>query len=557
MTKETEFYSVANQNREWLTEVYRPANLTFVNLKYTKAYVTQPRKKTQQLPVIYDSIVKTFSNLIDNYFKSSSRYNASSARIFALHVIKALKNSNPIGFTIPTSKTLFSKHKYPKQFFGSWNNLLKALVVEGYGNVFVGGLLPTSLFKAEGFSLQTKTKALYRSVFIPSDKCWCLFHDLYEEFYLSTEELTEDYTFSIDTYFSEVFDVNTPSLSPEDYVTCWVKSGTGKNSCKKQFKPKKKDLPLHKKLVEEMTLINNTLHQAIIECNGIVIDATCVRKFTVYSSLPSIDVYSSYGRLYNRVQNLPQNTSSNSYSRNVITINGKRVVELDFVSMHPALMLALYGVEVEEGFDVYNVDPDESPLLEGSYKAKRKLYKLALLMWMYSRKSPHGALKNAVDAISEETWVSTFGSTPRLTMSDCAKIIKLLKKANPDLVKAKKTLKLCPAKLQFLDSQIAIRVLIILAEKGIPCIPIHDSFLVEWRQEDALRDAMKQAWVDVMESVGGKGINCYLDKKADGNDVSGFQEDCSFEVFSEKKSSCVIPEVPLSEIFGYFGNTPF
>jgi len=52
-------------------------------------------------------------------------------------------------------------------------------------------------------------------------------------------------------------------------------------------------------------------------------------------------------------------------------------------------------------------------------------------------------------------------------------------------------------RLQFLDSQIAERVLQELADKSIVCVPVHDSFIVQGRYEADLRDAMERAFLEL------------------------------------------------------------
>lgn len=51
-------------------------------------------------------------------------------------------------------------------------------------------------------------------------------------------------------------------------------------------------------------------------------------------------------------------------------------------------------------------------------------------------------------------------------------------------------------KLQYADSQIALRVLRHLLEQGIVAIPIHDSFIVQKQHGEKLKAAMMAAWQD-------------------------------------------------------------
>ena len=57
------------------------------------------------------------------------------------------------------------------------------------------------------------------------------------------------------------------------------------------------------------------------------------------------------------------------------------------------------------------------------------------------------------------------------------------------------------AKLQYLDSTIALRVLKLLLSNNIVCIPIHDSFIVQKQHEVALRAAMQTAFKSLFPKI--------------------------------------------------------
>jgi len=52
--------------------------------------------------------------------------------------------------------------------------------------------------------------------------------------------------------------------------------------------------------------------------------------------------------------------------------------------------------------------------------------------------------------------------------------------------------------LQYLDSQIAEAVMLILMKQDVPCLPIHDSFIVPRDKAAQLRQAMQVAFADIM-----------------------------------------------------------
>ena len=56
-------------------------------------------------------------------------------------------------------------------------------------------------------------------------------------------------------------------------------------------------------------------------------------------------------------------------------------------------------------------------------------------------------------------------------------------------------------KLQYLDSVIALRVLKIMHEQNITCIPIHDSFIVQEKYSVQIKNAMRSAFQSVFPNI--------------------------------------------------------
>ncbi len=61
-------------------------------------------------------------------------------------------------------------------------------------------------------------------------------------------------------------------------------------------------------------------------------------------------------------------------------------------------------------------------------------------------------------------------------------------------------------KLQYIDSEIAERVMLKLAAKGIVCLPVHDSFIVMDSAQNDLLDAMRQTYHEVTGTESGVSI---------------------------------------------------
>ena len=51
--------------------------------------------------------------------------------------------------------------------------------------------------------------------------------------------------------------------------------------------------------------------------------------------------------------------------------------------------------------------------------------------------------------------------------------------------------------LQYWDSQIAFEILCTLARHGVPCLPLHDSFIVSHPQADGLHEVMSESFYKV------------------------------------------------------------
>lgn len=52
-------------------------------------------------------------------------------------------------------------------------------------------------------------------------------------------------------------------------------------------------------------------------------------------------------------------------------------------------------------------------------------------------------------------------------------------------------------KLQNMDSKIALNIIEHFAKRGVPCLPVHDSFIIEKYHQDELRDVMKKTFNDM------------------------------------------------------------
>lgn len=175
------------------------------------------------------------------------------------------------------------------------------------------------------------------------------------------------------------------------------------------------------------------------------------------------------GRLYGPwVQGVPSDL------RQYLTINGTPTVELDYANMQLVLLYAMHGKTVPEG-DLYQI--------EGQDRDWMKIV-LTASVGVATRDEALGALRRKLveanlaregraEALYDVFWHYHRGVYPHGEGAEALW-----------------------GRLQYADSQIALRVLRYMLEQGIPAIPIHDSFIVQAQHLEKLHAAMKAAWRD-------------------------------------------------------------
>ena len=76
--------------------------------------------------------------------------------------------------------------------------------------------------------------------------------------------------------------------------------------------------------------------------------------------------------------------------------------------------------------------------------------------------------------------------------------------------------------IQNLDSQIAQQILLILLRENITCLPIHDSFIVQYQHADRLVDVMETVF---LEKLGKRGVvertEGKLNREVDDDSIMG------------------------------------
>jgi hypothetical protein len=211
-----------------------------------------------------------------------------------------------------------------------------------------------------------------------------------------------------------------------------------------------------------------------LRCGSLV---TVDEKF--YAIAPLYRVYnnSTYGeggRFYGSAEQQAKKSV-----RKLFKINNNNTVELDYSNLHISMLYDLKGVKLTQ--DAYKVlNSDNLPY-------KRGIIKKALLTMLNAktRRSAVGAIQDNLTKSKEKGYKA--GSIYD-DVSSCHNQI------------ADKFGSGSGVRLQNIDSNIALNVMYHFAEKGVLCLCIHDSFIVECHYEEELREVMEKFYRQEMVS---------------------------------------------------------
>ena len=162
-----------------------------------------------------------------------------------------------------------------------------------------------------------------------------------------------------------------------------------------------------------------------------------------------------------------------SIHRPHIRINGKKTIEVDYSGMHLNMLYALCNTEYPYGKDPYD---------------------LGLQDWMGKEDSRRKVIKKAFNAIlndEEGTYKLEEEDEVLLGLSN-DELHEKLKNTHPRVYREIKSD--IGLRLQKLDSDIAEDVLLQLTSLSIPCLPVHDSFIVTASNELLLIDLLKKTF---------------------------------------------------------------
>lgn len=206
---------------------------------------------------------------------------------------------------------------------------------------------------------------------------------------------------------------------------------------------------------------NRKLDQTVFSVPGVRADTSAKRLHRVFND----GEWEFGGRFYGGFW---QQLSQKQYQRERILIDGEPCCELDFKATHASM--------------IYNYAGEAAP--EDSYTIAG-----------YDRADVKKAFLVLFNCESRTQTLNTMRSKKHIQNSEG--LLAAIEAAHPAIKDAfyKRDNGL---RLQYADSLIASGVMSDMYSKGIVCLPVHDSFIVQKRHEEALRESMVKWWTEVL-----------------------------------------------------------
>ena len=187
-----------------------------------------------------------------------------------------------------------------------------------------------------------------------------------------------------------------------------------------------------------------------------------------------------------------------------VTIDGEPVCEVDYSNLHFRIAAALEDLDAEDiPLDVY------SGILEDEDNAvDREIVKLAVNMMFNCRndEKARAAIQKEINLLKKE-------DKAEYTLGNATSVMSLIDNAYPQFSYLFCTEGSFGRVLQNADSHLASDIIEVMLNRQIPCLPVHDSFIVPLKHLDFLCDTMGECfrkrfnWQGVVP-VGLKYFNC-------------------------------------------------
>lgn len=216
---------------------------------------------------------------------------------------------------------------------------------------------------------------------------------------------------------------------------------------------------------------------------------TCVgRTFSGLHAVYSNGDFAQGGRLYGDYHNLRRE------ERATLTIGGVPTVELDYACLHPAMLYNYRGLPLPA--DAYGLYPDQGPVL-------RRAVKIAFNVLINSDDEA-GAVRACNQAISDYTKrgrPKPFDERQKARalkgeLERCGRGFKgiLQDVCNRHAAIAADFYSGAGLRLQNDDVELVYHVCGHFCRRGVPVLPVHDSFIIQVQHEAELREVMVEAY---------------------------------------------------------------
>ena len=183
--------------------------------------------------------------------------------------------------------------------------------------------------------------------------------------------------------------------------------------------------------------------------------------------------------------------------RHYIRLNDKDVVELDFSGLHINMLYAIAGKPMPEG-DVYHLDGYSNNDIFRTFVKTM----LQAMVNAATRDKARQALHKSVRKEKELDLPAEILSTGKKDIYPVMDAFEMKHKPIEEFF--------CTGKgidLQYLDSQMAEKVMLHFSKMGYAILPLHDSFIIHHALERELRESMETAFKDMF------GLKCKVDLK--------------------------------------------
>lgn len=251
----------------------------------------------------------------------------------------------------------------------------------------------------------------------------------------------------------------------------------------------KNDIPYVR--TPEIIEMEKAVH-AINEVNtcAIITDGNGKNLVNIYTRIFNED-FNHGGRYYRG--DVLQLKHRDTHSRLDITINEESVVEIDYSNLHFRIAAVMNGINPDSlPDDVYSGIIDDY-----TNRVDRRIVKLAVNI-MFNATSESKALRAIQQTINS---LSTDEKTV-FNLGSCRTVVARIKRSYPQFVPYFCRGDSSGLELQCLESKLATSVLMKCVEEELPCLPVHDSFIVEWFTMETLAGFMKESFQELFN------VNC-------------------------------------------------